>query len=227
MKGYLYVDTKVSDKARYAEYTQLSAPAVAAAGGRYLFAGTPSEVLEGSATDRRLILVEFDTLEKARAFYHSDRYQAAKTRRNGAADVNMLLFEPATRPAAWSIESWQRFWAAPDPEVARPRIPTIVTNDVVGYWPFATKTASGTIGYRDRVLALLALVPDLRLQVEETASEADQVFIRWTGTGTGPDGRFECTGVDRIMLRGGLVGENRIYSDHEIFAHLARITGSA
>jgi hypothetical protein len=74
---------------------------------------------------------------------------------------------------------------------------------------------------------LLTLVPDLRLEMRETAAEANCVFIRWTGAGTGPDGRFDCTGVDRIMLRDGLVCENRIYSDHAIFAHLARITGSA
>ena len=43
----------------------------------------------------------------------------------------------------------------------------------------------------------------------------------------GPHGRFECTGIDRVLLRDGLVCENRIYSDHEIFAHLARITGAA
>jgi len=133
----------------------------------------------------------------------------------------------AARPVSWSVQSWQRFWAAPDPEVARARVPTIVTPDVVGYWPFATKTASGTIGYRDRILALLALVPDLRLEMKETAAEANHIFIRWTGAGTGPHGRFECTGVNRILLRDGLVYENRIYSDHEIFAHLACITGTA
>ena len=135
----------------------------------------------------------------------------------------------AARPASagWSVQSWQRFWAAPDPDVARARVPTIVTDDVVGYWPFSSKTASGTIAYRDHILALLALAPDLRLEMKETAAEANHVFIRWTGTGTGPHGRFECAGVDRIMLRDGLVCENRIYSDHEIFAHLARITGCA
>jgi hypothetical protein len=135
----------------------------------------------------------------------------------------------APRPASpgWSVQSWQRFWAAPDPEVARARVPTIVTDDVVGYWPFSTKTASGTIGYRDRILALLKLVPDLRLEMRETAADGNCVFIRWTGAGTGPDGAFECTGVDRILLRDGLVCENRIYSDHAIFAHLAQVTGSA
>ena len=140
-------------------------------------------------------------------------------------NANVATARPAS--PAWSVQSWQRFWAAPDQEVARARVPGIVTPDVVGYWPFSSKTASGTIGYRDRILALLALVPDLRLEMKETAAEANHVFIRWTGTGTGPDGRFQCTGVDRIMLRDGLVYENRIYSDHEIFAHLARITGSA
>jgi len=78
----------------------------------------------------------------------------------------------AARPVSWSVQSWQRFWAAPDPEVARARVPTIVTPDVVGYWPFATKTASGTIGYRDRILALLALVPVL-WRIAAIVHEAD------------------------------------------------------
>jgi hypothetical protein len=121
----------------------------------------------------------------------------------------------------WSVESWAAFWRAPDPDVARQRVPTVVTPDVVGYWPRDAEPVRGAVEYRDRILALLAMVPDLRLRLEEHAANGAYVFIRWSGRGTGPDGPFEATGVDRIRIRDGHVAENRIISDHPIFARLA------
>jgi uncharacterized protein (DUF1330 family) len=94
-KGYIYVEMTINDPKRFRDYTQLSAPAVAAAGGCYPVAGVTPEVLEGRFDAHRVVLVEFESVERARAFYHSAAYQAAKLKRVGVADFKMLLLPGA------------------------------------------------------------------------------------------------------------------------------------
>jgi uncharacterized protein (DUF1330 family) len=96
--GYIYVEMMIHDPERLKQYTALSAPAVKAAGGRYIVLGRP-ECLEGTCTADRAALVEFDTAEAARSFYHSTAYQAAREKRLGAAEFRMVLLEGvATTP---------------------------------------------------------------------------------------------------------------------------------
>ena len=71
----------------------LASSAVQAAGGRYIVRGVQSEFLEGSTDAHRIVIVEFDTAAKAREFYHSGAYQAAREKRLSAADFRMTLVE--------------------------------------------------------------------------------------------------------------------------------------
>ena len=128
----------------------------------------------------------------------------------------------ATQTNGWSIESWRTFWANPRVERALARVPTVVTDDVVGVWPHATRPVRGKQEYTQRIVALLSLVPDLHLDLMEHATNGEFVFLRWSGGGTGPDGAFRAIGVDRVRLRDDLVAENLIISDHPIFAVLAK-----
>ncbi len=77
--------------------------------------------------------------------------------------------------------------------------------------------------YARRIVDLLTVVPDLRLEVGEHAASGEFVFFRWAARGTGPDGPFEGMGTDRFRLRGGLVAESLIMSDLPIFEALARL----
>ncbi len=94
-RGYIYVEMTIHDPEQFKQYTALSAPAVAAAGGRYIVAGVRPEVLEGGFEAHRIVVVEFATTAQARAFYHSAAYQAAKAKRVGAAEFKMLLLQGA------------------------------------------------------------------------------------------------------------------------------------
>lgn len=91
-RGYVIVEVRVDDAKQYEHYTQYSRPAVAAFGGRYIAAGAP-DVLEGGAPSPRVIIVEFDSAQRARDFYRSSRYQEAKALRTGAAEVSMYVVE--------------------------------------------------------------------------------------------------------------------------------------
>ena len=75
-KGYVYAEIEVTDSERYrAEYMARSGPAVAAFGGRFIVRGGAASVVEGP--DVRRIVVEFESYEKALAFYESPAYQEA------------------------------------------------------------------------------------------------------------------------------------------------------
>jgi len=95
-RGYIYVEMTIRDPTGFKDYTALSAPAVHAAGGRYIVAGVRPEVLEGEFAAHRIVVVEFETAAKAREFYHSAAYQAAKKKREGVAEFKMLLLEGAS-----------------------------------------------------------------------------------------------------------------------------------
>lgn len=59
-----------------AAYAKLSGPAIEAAGGRMLARGLPADVREAGLV-QRTVLIEFDSLEKARAAYETPAYRAA------------------------------------------------------------------------------------------------------------------------------------------------------
>jgi uncharacterized protein (DUF1330 family) len=95
-RGYIYVEMTIRDPERFKQYTALSAPAVHAAGGRYIVRGVAPEMLEGAPGADRIVVVEFDTAEQAREFYHSAAYQAARAKRLSAAEFRMTLLEGAS-----------------------------------------------------------------------------------------------------------------------------------
>jgi SnoaL-like domain len=102
------------------------------------------------------------------------------------------------------------------------RVPKVVTPDVVAVWPRIPEPVHGSGEYARRIVDLLTLAPDLRLELGEHATGGEFVFLRWSARGTGPDGPFEGIGTDRFRLRGGLVAESLIMSDLAVFEHLAR-----
>lgn len=91
-KGYLIAEAKVSDATVYETYKALAQVAIADFGGRYLVRGGTPEVLEGAwSAPQRLVIVEFDSADQAKKFYHSSAYRAAREARAGAAEMNMLV----------------------------------------------------------------------------------------------------------------------------------------
>ena len=93
MAAYLVVDIAVTNPTQFEEYKKLAPAAIAKYGGRYVIRGGAYEVLEGDWKPQRVTVVEFDSMEKAKAFYASPDYQAAIKARAGAAAMNMLLVQ--------------------------------------------------------------------------------------------------------------------------------------
>ena len=59
-----------------AAYAKVSRPAIEAAGGRVLARGMPAAAFEHGQMER-VVLIEFDSVERAKAAYASPAYQAA------------------------------------------------------------------------------------------------------------------------------------------------------
>jgi uncharacterized protein (DUF1330 family) len=66
----------INDPEKMAAYAALSVPALTAAGGRFLARGLPEQVYEAGLQERA-VLIEFDSVEAARAAYDTPAYQAA------------------------------------------------------------------------------------------------------------------------------------------------------
>jgi len=95
MAAYVIVDVEVTDPELYEEYKKLSGPSLVPFGGKFLVRGGPSEVLEGEWTPNRIVVLEFESTEKAREWWGSDIYHDAKAIRQRASRGNMILVEGA------------------------------------------------------------------------------------------------------------------------------------
>ena len=95
MPAYGIALVDVTDPAKYQEYSKLAGPATAKYGGKFLARGAIDSVIEGSAPYNRVVVVEFPSMEAAKAFYASPEYEQARARRKDAADFNMLIVQGA------------------------------------------------------------------------------------------------------------------------------------
>lgn len=93
-KGYVISRVDIKDPEAYARYAAAATKAIASHGGRPVVRGGRHEALEGPARARNVVL-EFDSYDAAKAYYHSTEYRAARALREGAADMEMVLVEGA------------------------------------------------------------------------------------------------------------------------------------
>jgi len=92
-KAYVLVQVDVTNAQQYAEYAKLSPGIIEKFGGRFVARGGRSETLEGHAAPARVVIVEFPSYERAKEFYNSAEYQAARKVRAGAATAQFVLVE--------------------------------------------------------------------------------------------------------------------------------------
>jgi len=91
--SYLLANVDVTDPQQYEQYKKLSSIAMQAHGAEVCVRGGRTEVLEGDWNPGRLVILKFPSLEKAKAFYASPEYEAARKARQGAAVMRMVLIE--------------------------------------------------------------------------------------------------------------------------------------
>ncbi len=85
MAAYLIARVEVTDWEQYQQYTAATPAVIQQYGGRFIVRGGPIVTLEGEPETRRLVVIEFPDLARARQFFHSPEYRRVKELRHGAA----------------------------------------------------------------------------------------------------------------------------------------------
>lgn len=92
-KGYLVTAYRsISDPDKVAAYAKLAGPAIEAAGGRFIVRGPAAEAYE-SGVMSRTVVVEFASLDAAKALYTTPAYKDALAALDNGADRDMRIVE--------------------------------------------------------------------------------------------------------------------------------------
>lgn len=93
MAAYVIVEVTIHDNELYERYKKLAPAAVAAYEGRFVVRGGQAEALEGDWQPQRVVVLQFPSVEKAKAWWASPKYTPAKQIRQKAATTKMLVVE--------------------------------------------------------------------------------------------------------------------------------------
>ncbi len=93
MSAYVVVEIDVHDPVRYEDYKKLAPPSIAAYGGKYAARGGKTESLEGGWAPKRLVILEFPSIEQAKKWHDSPEYRPARELRNKTAKSKMVVIE--------------------------------------------------------------------------------------------------------------------------------------
>jgi uncharacterized protein (DUF1330 family) len=93
-KGYLIARITVTDPNHYPVYAKLAGEAMAKFGGKPLVRGGRYEAMDGEARPRNVI-IEFESFERAREYYLSETYRAAREERLKAGVGEVVIVEGA------------------------------------------------------------------------------------------------------------------------------------
>ena len=88
-KGYVIITEDIKDPEGMKAYGAEAAKTMA--GATVLAFGPPAEVIEGEWHGSQTVLLEFESVDAAKAWYYSDEYQAAAKLRHAAADSNGVI----------------------------------------------------------------------------------------------------------------------------------------
>jgi len=95
MSAYVIVDIEITNPTGYEEYKKLAPAAVKLYGGKYLARGGLNETLEGNWHTQRLVILEFESMEGAKAWLNSPEYAPARALRYKFAKSKMIVVEGA------------------------------------------------------------------------------------------------------------------------------------
>jgi uncharacterized protein (DUF1330 family) len=92
----MIAEVDVTDQALYDEYRKLVPETIDKYGGRFLVRGGAIESKEGEWQPKRLVVIEFASMEQARAWYESPEYAPLLAVRQEAASTNLVFVEGAS-----------------------------------------------------------------------------------------------------------------------------------
>lgn len=93
MSAYVIVEIEIHDPQVYDEYKAAAPASISQYGGRYVARGGKTVTLEGNWDPKRIVVLEFPSLEQARAWWAAPEYSAARAIRQRCASTRMIVVE--------------------------------------------------------------------------------------------------------------------------------------
>ena len=93
MAAYVIVEVETTDQELMARYREATTPTVPAFDGRFIVRGGACETLEGDWAPQRIVVLEFPSVERAKAWWASEEYREAKELRQRAGRTRMIVVE--------------------------------------------------------------------------------------------------------------------------------------
>ena len=93
MTAYVIAEIDVTHPDGYADYTKVVPATIAQYGGRFLVRGGAADALEGEWPKLRRVVIEFPSVEAARAWWDSPEYAKPKEMRRATSKGRLILLE--------------------------------------------------------------------------------------------------------------------------------------
>jgi uncharacterized protein (DUF1330 family) len=93
MSAYIIVEIEITDPAGYEDYKKQAAATVHKYDGKYIVRGGKTEVLEGDWIPKRIVVLEFPTMERAKQWLNCEEYREPRKMRHRTAKTNMILVD--------------------------------------------------------------------------------------------------------------------------------------
>ena len=93
MPAYIIVDIEITDPAGYEEYKKLAGATVEKYGGKYIVRGGAVETLEGDWKPKRIVVLEFESVHRAKEWLNCEEYREPRKMRHRTAKTKMIAVE--------------------------------------------------------------------------------------------------------------------------------------
>jgi uncharacterized protein (DUF1330 family) len=94
LPGYVVAEVDVTDPATFQIYSEKAPGTIAASNGHYIIRGGKSVSIEGEPP-KRFVVIQFESVEKAKAWEDSPAYEAIKPIRHSSAKSRVFIIEGA------------------------------------------------------------------------------------------------------------------------------------
>ena len=93
MPAYLIAEIEITNPDGYSEYSKLVPATIEKYGGKFLVRGGKAHPLEGDWPERRRVMIEFPSIEKAKAWWDSPEYAKPKQMRIASSNGRLIFLE--------------------------------------------------------------------------------------------------------------------------------------
>ena len=93
MSAYVIVEIDIVGRAGYEEYKKRAGATVEKYGGKFIVRGGAVETLEGNWKPNRIVVLKFDSVQRAKEWLNCEEYREPRNMRHRTARTKMIVVE--------------------------------------------------------------------------------------------------------------------------------------